>query len=438
MGLSIAAMLHVSSAAASGADRGRYYVNSADARADDSGPGTQDRPWKSLAAVNAHSFRPGDTVCFANGSVYTGGFTIKDSGTAAQPIVLTACGSGPAPRFSNPDFGLLDGNVIRVEGSHVVVDGLHFRDGATAPASDDEDSIFRMGAVFVEKGADHAVIRNSEVVDYPIGFNVHAENALITRNDLHDCTRFIKPPYWGPIAIFIGNSNAEISHNRIRNYVVVGGKYGADGGAIEIDSRLHGVPANNISIHHNYSYGNEGFLEIEAKYPADKLNVAYNVSNDYQNFIFFWSGTNAVVENNTVLRVLPKNSVTDVVFSFKHPGNVIRNNIFVVGGGRQAFTNNGTQVYSKGNYAGQRRYNNIYFSVDGTREDDPVGLPLGEGDKVVDPGFVDYAKQDYRLKPGSPAIDTGFDSGGSAVDFDGVPVPSLKGRDIGAFEFAGK
>ena len=65
-------------------------------------------------------------------------------------------------------------------------------------------------------------------------------------------------------------------------------------------------------------------------------------------------------------------------------------------------------------------------------------MPLGEGDKVVAPGFVDYAKQNYRLKPGSPAIDAGFDSGGSAVDFDGVPVPSLKGRDIGAFEFAGK
>lgn len=421
MGLCIAAMFHVSGATVRNAAQGRYYVNSADARADDSGPGTQSRPWKSLAAVNAHSFRPGDTVCFANGSVYAGGFTIKDSGTAAQPIVLTACGKGPAPRFSNPDFGVLDGNVVRIEGSHVVVDGLHFREGAAAPPSDDEGSIFRMGAVFVEKGADHAVIRNSEVVDYPIGFNVHAEHALITQNDLHDCTRFIKPPYWGPIAIFIGNSNAEISHNRIRNYAVVGGKYGADGGAIEIDSRLHGVAVNDVSIHHNDSYGNEGFLEIEAKYPTDRLKVSYNVSNDYQNFIFFWSGTNALVENNTVLRVLPKNSVTDVVFSFKHSGNAIRNNIFVVGEGRQAFTNNGTQVYSKGNYAGQKRYNNLYFSVDGTRED-PVGLPLGEGEKVVDPGFVDYAKGDYRLRPGSPAIDAGFGSG----------------RDIGAFEFAGK
>lgn len=50
---------------------------------------------------------------------------------------------------------------------------------------------------------------------------------------------------------------------------------------------------------------------------------------------------------------------------------------------------------------------------------------------------MDYAKHDYRFRPGSPAIDAGFDGGGAAA-FDGVPVPSLAGRDIGAFEFTGK
>ena len=70
-----------------------------------------------------------------------------------------------------------------------------------------------------------------------------------------------------------------------------------------------------------------------------------NFSNDYQEFIFFWSGKNCLVENNTVLRILPKNSVTDVVFSFQYSGNIIRNNIFVVNGGRQVFSNNGTETW---------------------------------------------------------------------------------------------
>ena len=81
-----------------------------------------------------------------------------------------------------------------------------------------------------------------------------------------------------------------------------------------------------------------------------------------------------MVENNTVLRVLPKNSVTDVVFSFKDPGNTIRNNIFIVGAKRQVFTDCGTQVYKKGDYAGQKRHNNIFFSVDGSQQD-PADCP---------------------------------------------------------------
>jgi hypothetical protein len=90
-------------------------------------------------------------------------------------------------------------------------------------------------------------------------------------------------------------------------------------------------------------------------------------------------------------------------------------------------------VYKKGDYAGQKHHNNLYFSIDGTQPG-PCGLPLGEGDRVADPGFADFAKQDYRLRPDSPAIDAGFNSG-SATDFDGKKVPMGKARDIGAFEF---
>ncbi|MGE5570108.1 MAG: choice-of-anchor Q domain-containing protein [Rhodospirillales bacterium] len=152
--------------------------------------------------------------------------------------------------------------------------------------------------------------------------------------------------------------------------------------------------------------------------------------------VLFWDGTSSTVENNTVVRVLPKNSVTDVVFTFKKPGNIIRNNIFVVSSKWQVFSDNGTEVYKTANYSGQERLNNIYFSADGSQPD-PCGLPLGPGEKIADPRFVDFEKRNYRLKPDSPAIDTGFNSG-SATDLDGRKVPTGKGRDIGAFEFATK
>lgn len=407
-----------------------HYVDSNARAATDSGPGTRNRPWKSLGAVDNHTFKPGDVVYFARGSSYKGGFAVKDSGTAGRPITLTAHGAGAPPSFTNPDFNVLNGNVIQVKGSHIVVDGLYFHDGAAAP-SGRSGSVMRIGDVFVDKGSDHVVIRNSEVRNSPIGFNVHGEHGVVTRNYLHDCNRFLRPPGWGPIAIFIGNANMEISHNRITNYLATGGAYGADGGAIEIDPRLYSVEAHDISLHHNYSYGNEGFLEITKA--TERINVSYNVSNDYQQFVFYWEGTDSVVENNTVLRVLPKNSVTDVVFSFKDPGNIVRNNIFVVGSKRQVFSDNGTQVYKKGDYTGQTRYNNLYFSLDGSQTD-PCGLPLGPGERIADPRFVDYAKLDLHLKPDSPAIDAGHQIG-RTTDLDGTPVPRGRAPDVGAYEF---
>ncbi len=315
-----------------------HYVNSTDPRADDSGPGSRQRPWKSLAAVNSHTFKPGDSVHFARSSSYKGGFVIKDSGTAAKPIMLTTYGKGPPPSFSNSDFNVLNGNVIQIKGSYVIVDGLYFHDGAQSPTVKNED-VLRVADIFVAKGADHNIIQNSEVKNSPVGFHICGQFNLITRNRLHDTNRYLAGANWGPIAIVLSNGNNEVSYNRITNYLSIGGKYGADGGALEFDPRIYGDPIHDVKIHHNYSYGNEGFLESTRSdsQPTGRVWIAYNVSNDYQEFILLWQGHDWSIENNTVLRVLPKNSVTDVVFTFRENGNAIWNNIFVVSSGRKVF-----------------------------------------------------------------------------------------------------
>jgi hypothetical protein len=420
-------------ALAASATGGTYYVDSSAPDAIDSGPGNRARPWKSLAAVDSHTFTPGDVIYFARGSSYRGGFTAKDSGSAGRPITFAAFGTGPAPAFSNPDYAVLNGNVIQVRGSYVVIDGLYFHDGAQS-SSDRMEDVLKVGDVYIVKGADHAVVRNCEFKSSPIGIHVNGQFALVTRNHLHDCNRFLAGTAWGPIAIMISNANNEFSHNRITNYLSVGGKYGADGGAFEIDPRVYGDTIHDVRIHHNYSYGNEGFLEVAQA--RDTISVSYNVSNDYQEFVILYEGANCLFENNTVLRVLPKNTITNVVFTFHQDGSVIRNNIFIVNSGKKVFSTNGTEVWGRDNYAGQKRRNNLYFSVDGSQED-PCGLPLGPGEKIGNPEFLDYAKQDFHLKPGSPAIDAGWDIGLSE-DFDGTPVPQGKAPDIGAYEFKRK
>ncbi len=66
------------------------------------------------------------------------------------------------------------------------------------------------------------------------------------------------------------------------------------------------------------------------------------------------------------------------------------------------------------------------------------GIPCGNGASCnnslnLDPQFLDPEADDYHLRPTSPAIDAGLDSGVTA-DFEGDPRPIHSGYDIGADE----
>ena len=395
---------------------------------DDTNPGTKTKPWKTLQLVNQHKFNPGDTVFFSRGSRFNGALHISNSGTKDRSITYTAYGTGRAPRFTNQSYQVQKGRMIQIDGCHIVIDGLYFHDGI--PANRNRNLTAReAGAIFVSLEAEHNIIKNCEIENCPMGIQVISQNNLITHNYIHDCNIFLSYPNWGPIGIMVANSNNEISYNKIVNYFSRGGTFGADGGAIEIDDQKHAK--DNIFIHHNYSTGNEGFLEITGGESANNIQVSYNVSDDYQEFIFFWEGTNCIVENNTVLCLKPPNSRLRVVFSFENEYEVtVRNNIFVLAKGLQVFA--GDNVYSANKW-NQPHSNNIYFVVDGTRED-PCGIPLGKGDIIADPLFMDLENRDLHLRAGSPAIDTGVDVG-RTLDFEDNIVPQRGKPDIGAFEF---
>jgi hypothetical protein len=65
----------------------------------------------------------------------------------------------------------------------------------------------------------------------------------------------------------------------------------------------------------------------------------------------------------------------------------------------------------------------------------------GASNVLVNPGFVDAAALDFRLRADSQLIDRGFPGEGSTADLDGQPRPNdgngdgLAVRDIGAFEY---
>lgn len=416
-------------------DAGRaFYVHSE--RGSDDSPGTMRAPWKSLGKVDGYTFAPGDTVYFARGSRFTGGFVVRDSGEPGRPITFTAYGEGPAPAFSNPRYERLNGNAIQIAGSHIVIDGLFFH---TCPKSPVVEDIRTLGAIFIGLGADHNVVRNCEMTRTPVGIQVYGQHSLITHNYIHDNNVPIRP-HWGPMCVVVCTSNNEIAYNRFENYSAPSNEYGHDGGAIEINDRA--FPKENVRIHHNFSSRNQGFVEFVGRVKQENFVFHHNISDDYQSFLGFTGPcVNMRIENNTVIRVRAhaRPDSENVVFwsYFDNENIVFRNNIFVYDPSRVE------PVYARGKY---ERDHNLYFRTDNPKVEDHASLAaynryvlgggawLGEGSAIGDPLFVDFENRDLRLRADSPAIDAGARLG-YTKDFADNPIAAGSAPDIGAYEY---
>lgn len=79
-----------------------YYVDSVNGK--DSNPGTLSAPWKTIARANAATLTPGQSVGFKRGGMWRETLAMRQSGTAAAPIVFGAYGTGSQPIITGSDI----------------------------------------------------------------------------------------------------------------------------------------------------------------------------------------------------------------------------------------------------------------------------------------------------------------------------------------------
>lgn len=151
-----------------------YYVDSVAGL--DTNTGTAiDKPWKTVAKVNATGLVAGDQVLFKRGGVWTETLTPAGSGTASQPITFGAYGSGNVPELSGG--GTLN-NVVRIDSK----DNLILTDLAlTNSKASEEASLFMIYGNNVK--LQNLTIKNNGGVG--IG-GLGTTNLTISNNDINN------------------------------------------------------------------------------------------------------------------------------------------------------------------------------------------------------------------------------------------------------------
>ncbi len=388
-----------------------YYVDSVSG--DDANSGTSPTSaWKTLSKANSASLAAGDRLLFKRGGRWAGKLSVKWSGTASNPVVIGAYGSGDLP--------IIEGSsgCISLTGSYVTLQELKIQNcswsGIDVYGSNNviQNTVItgNVAGVYVRSGASGNRILRNQIVD-------NNRMSVLTQGGNDDS---------GAFGILIRGDYTEVAYNTISGSDAFSYDYGRDGAAVEI------YGGRNNHIHHNLAIDNDTFSELGNSRSADNT-FAYNVVRGSLASATFLVTRGASSSYGPVLRTRLYNNTVLLT------GSSSQGVICHAGCGPDILTmrNNIIQAVVKAGYADapfDEDYNLYFGGI--------VQFTMGPHSLVADPKFVNGAAGDLHLQSTSPAIDRGV-SAGYTQDFDGVAVPQDGNRDgkavpdFGAYAYRG-
>lgn len=396
--------------------------------------------WKTLS--RATSGFTGQILLLQRGCTWTNqSLTISANGTASQNILIDAYGNGNLPIIEKNT----DGPALSLQGSYITVQNLYLQGKPSQPpvlCGSSNISIGRVTGIAIANGKSQNTIRNIEAAGFYAAVEIknNASNNRILNNYLHDNNMLlVSGGDSGAFGVLIHGDHNEIAYNRIENNDVCSPDYGRDGSAVEIyGDGGNGASFNNI--HHNTTKNVDSFAELGKSSSSEATDniFAYNqyVYTSPSNHGIFLVTRGAGDGYGPILRTILYNNTAFMTGNFKQ-GLVcyagcdatilkMRNNIIQKSSGAISTDRSIDEDYNL--FVGP------ISSLTG-----PLGSHSQQSTSTNFAQFVNITTEDFRLQPGSPAINSGtiesVESGyNSDLNYPPHSVPGGTAVDIGAYE----